>query len=268
MPSCDSERNGLSIGEAAAMIFISSCWRRELRLTAAGDPKRLDRGFSSTRPDSSITAGWLLTIGSIFMTSRTALILLVLILCLSLEPLSVVRSESEAPAPAAWDLPRLMALMADVTSTKETFTETKSLAILTDPLVLSGDLSYTRPDRIEKHVRAPYEEQVIVEGDTLTLVNKDGKKTIALHKYPMIRAFVESIRATLAGDAATLRRFYHLVLAGDRNQWILTLRPRDEQLAEHVRSIKLTGTDNRVTRVDIREQGGDSSAMTIRRTGS
>jgi hypothetical protein len=156
-----------------------------------------------------------------------------------------------------------MALMAEVSSTRETFTETKSLAILTEPLVLTGNLSYARPDRIEKHVLSPYDERLTVEGDNLTLINKEGTKRIAVRSHPVISAFVEAIRATLAGDVAALRRFYHVRLEGDRRHWILTLRPFDQHAAEHVRFIKFSGTESRMTRLHIQEVDGDSSVMTI-----
>ena len=162
-----------------------------------------------------------------------------------------------------------MALMAEVPSTNESFTESKSLAVLSEPLLLSGTLSYNRPDRLEKHVLSPYEEHLIVEGNNLTLINKNGKKKrIALSRYPIIQAFVESIRGTLAGDGDALKRFYRVGLSGDRRNWTLTLRPLDQELADYVRSIELSGTEAQVTRVDIREAGGDSSVMTIHKDAS
>lgn len=191
----------------------------------------------------------------------------ILTLCLVCTVPSIATSEPDTSSPETWDLPQLMARMAEVSNTRDRFTETKSLAVLTEPLILSGNLFYKRPDRVEKHVLSPYEEHLIVEGDNLTLIDQDGKKRIALHKYPVIRAFVESIRGALAGDMSTLTRFYQVVLTGDRRRWTLTLKPLDQQLADYVRFIRLSGTDNRVTQIDMQEAGGDSSVMTIRRNG-
>jgi len=162
-----------------------------------------------------------------------------------------------------------MALMAETSATNERFTESKSLAVLREPLRLTGTLAYQRPDRLEKHVISPYEEHFVVEGNTLTLAAKDGKtKRIALTKYPMIQAFVESIRGTLAGDADALKRFYRVALAGDRRNWTLTLTPLDQGLAAYVRTIELSGSESQVTRIDIQEAGGDSSVMTIHKDAS
>jgi hypothetical protein len=79
----------------------------------------------------------------------------------------------------------------------------------------------------------------------------------------MIWSFVEAIRASLAGDASLLRRFYHVKIEGTERNWTLTLRPLDQQAASYVNSIALHGTKSRLTRVDIVETGGDQSIMTI-----
>ena len=166
------------------------------------------------------------------------------------------------------DVPQLMELMAQVTSRQDTFTETKTVAMLTRPLVLTGTLSYARPDRVEKHVLTPYEEHVVVHGDQLTLANREGTKRVGVKSHPLIWSFVEAIRASLAGDVATLRRFYHVKLEGTQKQWILTLRPLDQQAAEYLTSIRLNGDGNRLTAVEIQEAGGDHSVMKIHEQAS
>jgi outer membrane lipoprotein-sorting protein len=186
---------------------------------------------------------------------------LFLALCLAVG--TPMAGSSEGVTSSEWQVSDLMALMAQVSSSRETFMEKKYMDVLAEPLVLSGNLSYVRPDRIERHVRSPYEERLLVDGDRLTLETPDGQKQITLHKYPVIWGFVESIRATLTGDEATLRRVYEIKLDGNRRQWGLTLKPRDHRLAEHVTSIKISGTGNRILRVETQEADGDRSVMTI-----
>ena len=161
------------------------------------------------------------------------------------------------------DLPQLMELMAEVTDRQDRFTETKTMAMLTKPLVLTGTLAYSRPDRVEKHVLTPYEEHLVVRGDQLTLANKDGTKQIGVKSHPLIWSFVEAIRASLAGEVAALRRFYHIKVEGTPTKWSLTLRPLDPQAASYLSSIRLSGHGNHLALVEIDETGGDRSVMTI-----
>ncbi len=166
-------------------------------------------------------------------------------------------------APSPLDVPALMELMSKVSKRDNHFTETKTLAMLTRPLVLSGTLSYVRPNRVEKHVTSPYIEHLVVEGDQLTLSTKDGTKRIAVDSHSLIRSLIEAIRASLAGQVAVLRRLYHIKLDGTLRNWTLTLRPLDAQAAEYLQSVTLTGQGDRLIKVDIRETGGDRSLMEI-----
>lgn len=161
------------------------------------------------------------------------------------------------------DLPQLMELMAQVSVRQDRFTETKTMTMLTKPLVLTGTLAYSRPDRVEKHVLTPYEEHLVVQGDQLTLVNKDGTRRIGVKSHPLIWSFVEAIRASLAGEVEALRRFYHIKVEGTAKKWLLTLRPLDRQAASYLTSIRLMGQGNRLASVEIHETGGDRSVMTI-----
>lgn len=171
------------------------------------------------------------------------------------------------PLAAAQDfaLTDLMALMADVPSTTSRFTEKKHLAILKEPLTLTGTLTYKRPDFIEKHVTSPYEERFAVSGDLVTFESKakNQKRNFSLNSNPVIRAFVDSIRATLAGDAKALQRFYRADLKGTPKGWVLNLEPLDAQMAEQVSTIRLSGTHNTVSEVVVFEPGGDKSVMSI-----
>lgn len=159
----------------------------------------------------------------------------------------------------------LMALMAEVPSTTSRFTEKKHLAILKEPLMLTGTLTYKRPDFVEKHVTSPYQERFTVSGDSVSFENKtkNQKRNFSLASNPVIRAFVDSIRATLAGDGKALQRFYRADLKGTPKAWVLNLEPLDAQMAEQVSTIRLSGASNAVTEVTVFEPGGDKSVMSI-----
>jgi hypothetical protein len=164
-----------------------------------------------------------------------------------------------------WDLQALMAEMATVPSSRTRFVETRHLAMLTRPLELKGSLSYERPGRLAKHVEAPFDEMLTVDGDGLSLVNrtKGEQRFLSLREQPALRALVESVRATLAGDRAQLERHYRVEFSGPRDAWRMKLVPRDAQLRSHVVSITLSGAGARLGRIEALEGGGDRSVMTI-----
>jgi outer membrane lipoprotein-sorting protein len=164
---------------------------------------------------------------------------------------------------AEFEVAELMDMLSSVKKSEASFTETKHMAMLEAPLVLSGTLSYDRPDRLEKKTITPYSERMSVEGNKLTFETKGKAKVLALDQQPALRAFVESIRATRAGDLPALERFYQLDLNGGAGAWTLTLKPNDAAVRKQVRAIVMSGQNERILQVEVLETGGDRSIMVI-----
>ena len=170
------------------------------------------------------------------------------------------------PARAAeFELPALMELLAAVPAAKDSFTETRYSAVLSTPLLLKGTLAYVRPDRLEKNVLAPYEDRTVIAGNSVTMENRalQQKRTFSLASSAPVSAFVESIRATLAGDRASLERHYRVQLDGKQEAWTMTLLPREQKFAALVKSIRIAGVRERLKRIEVDEASGDRSVMLI-----
>jgi outer membrane lipoprotein-sorting protein len=176
---------------------------------------------------------------------------------------------AEAGDAAAWDIKRLMQELAQVKTAKGRFVERKHLAILNAPLEFSGTVVYIAPSRLEKHTLAPRPESMVLEREELTIESKERnqRRTLVLQDYPVIWAFVESIRSTLAGDLPTLSRFYQVSLDGGERRWRLTLKPNEPGMQDVVSEIRISGNRSWISTIEIIETGGDRSVMTIARDG-
>lgn len=173
-----------------------------------------------------------------------------------------------APAPdaaAPWGIARLMLTLSQVKAASGQFVERKTLHMLSEPLVASGTLLYVAPDQVQKITVLPKRERVAIAGDRLTIEGgaDDRARSMSLADYPEIAAFVEGIRATLAGDQAALDRFYALSLEGNAEDWQLLLQPKAAKLRDIVRWIRITGSGNRIRAVETQESDGDRSEMSI-----
>ncbi|HYE37028.1 LolA-related protein [Methylocaldum sp.] len=179
--------------------------------------------------------------------------------------LGFVFTATLASAAERWDIDALMSALSRIDSGEKRYTEIKTMALLKEPMRLSGTLSYRAPSFLEKHVLSPFEERYTVDGDSLTIENpgKGIKQTLSLASQPAIWAFVESIRAPLAGDLATLNRFYKVNFGGSERNWLLALVPTEPDMARLVRFIRIRGSGDRFDRIEIEETGGDVSVMTI-----
>lgn len=166
---------------------------------------------------------------------------------------------------ADWNLQSLMSQLAVTESSSVRFTETKHLAVLKAPLELRGTLRFRRPDYLERRVEAPFEERFVVEGDRVTLERKvtGERHQLSLRSQPALWAFIESIRATLRGDLATLERFYRVDLHGEPNSWTINLLPRDVEMGKLVSVIRMSGTGGELRTIEVLEASGDRSVTHI-----
>ena len=159
----------------------------------------------------------------------------------------------------------LMQALSDIPSSRARFIETRHSALLKKPLVLSGTLVYRRPDRLEKHIQTPFAESITIEG-TRVSVTREGAEAGRVFTLPAsgpARALIESLRATLAGDLPALERHFAVAVAGAREDWTMSLTPRDAVLGAAVLRVDFAGRGARVQRIEILEAGGDRSVTTI-----
>jgi hypothetical protein len=167
-------------------------------------------------------------------------------------------------AAAADDLDEVMHLLATRKHGETSFVEQEFLAVLHRPIESYGELVYDAPDRLEKRTAEPRAESLLLVGNTLTVQRGRHSHALDLHAYPQILPFVESIRATLAGDRGALERVFHVTFAGDLARWTLTLVPLDGTVAKAVARVQIDGMRDDLLKVEIRQADGDRSLMTLR----
>jgi hypothetical protein len=169
-----------------------------------------------------------------------------------------------AAAPPSGDLDAVMALLAARQHGRVEFVEQQFLAVLEHPVESSGELRYDAPDRLEKRTLLPRPETMLLAGGELTVERGARRHVLDMQRYPQIQPFVESIRATLAGDRAALERVFRVDFEGSVERWTLTLVPSDRQLLSTVKQVRIDGSRDQLHKVEIREADGDRSLMTLR----
>jgi hypothetical protein len=166
-----------------------------------------------------------------------------------------------AAPPPAFD--ELLALLKQRQHGHVSFTEVHTLAMLREPLTSSGELFYEAPDHLEKRTLKPTPESLVLEHGVLRAQRGHRTRVIEVADFPEVAPFVESIRATLAGDRAALERYFEIDFEGDLAHWTLRLKPKDAAVARSVADITLSGTRDVIATVAIRQRDGDHSLITI-----
>ena len=161
------------------------------------------------------------------------------------------------PASAAFDIGQLMGDLARHKGGKAKFVEKKYFAILDKPVVSTGEMTYTAPDRLEKRTLTPKVETLLLDKDILSIERDKQKLSINLANQPEALAFVDSIRGTLSGNRAALEKNYALHLAGNADKWVLTLLPSDQKIASLVQRITVSGNKNQVRVIEYLQADGE-----------
>jgi hypothetical protein len=165
-------------------------------------------------------------------------------------------------------LDQLMAMLRSVPHMEARYVERRTLHALRTPIEMRGTLRFEAPDHLEKlsdpNAEGPG-EQLTVNGNQLTVDLGKGRAPVMLmlNEHPEIGVLIDSIRATLSGDGAALRRSFDITLSGTIAHWQLVLQPRDARQREILQWMRVTGYDARITAIDTQDADGDHAEMSI-----
>jgi outer membrane lipoprotein-sorting protein len=168
-----------------------------------------------------------------------------------------------ARAQAAFDLPQLMRLLAQVKAGEAAFTETRSVAMLERTLESSGTLSFEAPDTFVRETLKPRHERMAVVGNMVTMSLGTRSRTVPLDSVPEAAVIVEAIRGTLTGNRDAIEHNFSTSVTGTPPRWSLELVPRLPRLRELVISVRVSGQQSLVKEVVVAMADGDRSVMSI-----
>jgi outer membrane lipoprotein-sorting protein len=161
------------------------------------------------------------------------------------------------------ELEQLLTQFAQVKERHATFVETRYLAVLDRPVKSSGTLAFRSPSRMEKITLEPKPESLLLDGDALSMRREGKTITVDLKSHRQVLSFVEAIRGVLMGDISLLQQTYEIELSGGDDDWSMLLIPRDRQLAEAVKQIRIGGGGGQVHSIEYVARDGDRSVMQI-----
>lgn len=165
------------------------------------------------------------------------------------------------------NIPELAGGLGHVATLRADYTESRTLSLMSEPLLSKGSILYARPDRLRMATTSPSRQTVTLVGTRLTVVHHDldRRETMELDRNPIARAVTGNILRVLSGNIDTLGGEYRCTASPvDGGGWRLGLIPLKEPMSKVMRSMTVTvGPDRLVREVLMEEVGGDSSTMTF-----
>ena len=163
------------------------------------------------------------------------------------------------------DMPTLMQQFASSKLVKAEFIERKYVKILDNPVESNGELIFQAPDRLEKRTLQPRPENLVIEGNKVSIERGTFKRSMSLDDFADMASLVKSLTATFRGDQVSIEQYFTWKLSGPANKWELVLKPKTSKLFVTLREIRLAGDNSYVHTVETTLTDGDRSLMTLGR---
>lgn len=172
-------------------------------------------------------------------------------------------ASAAAPEPAA-----IVERLARPAPASIAFAEVRFSPLLRQPLIVSGELSYSGPTSLDRRVSEPYREKTTIRGESVR-VEREGEsaRSFGLKRAPELRGLLTGFAALLAGDAAALERSFDVTVdssaRGDDEGWMLHMKPRDARAGRRLRQIDVTGRGNTPRCFTLLTGDGGASVMVL-----
>lgn len=177
--------------------------------------------------------------------------------------ITVFPSMASEQAPISPD--RLPEIITGAPDHRAAFIEERRLLLLTEPVQLQGTLLFRKPDRLEKHTLSPQREDLVVDGEwvTVSLPDQNTEMRFNMADDPLLHGLLFSLQSLLNGEPGRLTGIFTVEAWGSAKAWTLRLKPSGRELAERVQVIRVTGETHWIRTIELWETTGDYLIMTI-----
>jgi outer membrane lipoprotein-sorting protein len=166
---------------------------------------------------------------------------------------------AQAPITPAEILKRVSAAV----SPEVGFREVRTTRLLKTPLVSSGVLRYSPPNRLERETRQPMQEIVVIEDLQVTIDRGGSQTVVSLISGSPPATMMRTLRAVLSGQLHDLDTLYLASAQGSSERWTLNLEPRSTDTV--IRGVRLAGSGGTVEEIEVLERSGDKTVTQLSR---
>jgi len=155
-----------------------------------------------------------------------------------------------------------------ISTMKCKFTQTKTSAMLTQPVVAVGNMEYTAPGTLRWEYTSPYSYALLINGDSITtLTNGAQTKTSAAWRSGM-RNMAKMVVGSLNGKNLFDERMFTITLFDQDKHYYAVMVPKRKDMRRMFSSITFyfAKDDQMVDRVVLEEGPGESTTIQFTHT--
>ena len=143
------------------------------------------------------------------------------------------------------------------------FTQQKTMAMLSEPTVSEGLMSYVSPDKMHWEYTNPYSFALVVDGNKITKITDGNEEILDAKTGRMYQGIVNIIMSSATGRNLFDKSMFDVVITGDDEFWKAEMTPkkRDMKRMFAMLTFYFDKKTNVINKVEMTEAGGD--LMTI-----
>lgn len=158
------------------------------------------------------------------------------------------------------------------------YVERRFTPLLSEPVISRGVIEFRPPDHLRKTATSGGRSAALtIDGEHLVVEGDDGRRELSTARVPGLSALMAGLAATAAGDVEALRERFHTSVAGDRQNWSLTLEPlaagrkgpddpSSRQGPPRIVSLVLSGAGGQLERIEWRTDDGERTVLRFTET--
>jgi hypothetical protein len=163
-------------------------------------------------------------------------------------------------ASSACEMSDLRFLAADETLHYE-FTQTKTVAALSQPLVSNGVLGLSANQELVWQTLRPLKSTLVIGGGTLKQFNRNDQLVNEMAN-PVAAELAQIFLSLLSGDTQALETAFMQNLTCEGSGWQLQLVPTDSDLQNILEALTLSGAEH-IETISFRETRGDYTEILL-----
>jgi hypothetical protein len=142
------------------------------------------------------------------------------------------------------------------------FVETHSETLFTEEVTVTGRVSFSANGSMSKYIETPSRSEVHIVGDTLSLIDNKGVRSVSLDNYPILSSSINAVKWILLGEKNKISNNYSINYSLKGDYWTINLKPIKKQELLQVLSISIQGKDGNIDLITLLKANG-SSVKTI-----
>ena len=145
------------------------------------------------------------------------------------------------------------------------FTQTKTLKMLSQKMVSKGRMCYSQPSKLRWQYTAPYQYTFILNGTKVLMKSAQRKDVIDAAKNKVFREITGIMLSSVTGECLTDKQRFKTQMFADGDKWIAQLTPLKKEMKQMFSLLVITFDSKQLiaTTVEMREKGGDNTRIEL-----